>query len=173
MAKQKKEDKTTSEGVLNAFLPGLGKLISNLNDNSPALKQRFEETNKEIEKRIAAGGSRKPVIDYNIRVRTLAPEHDTTTSFKPFVKKGEQESYSSKPKPRDADVFDENDKIVVVIELPGVKKEDIDVKANDGIVEISAKEYQEKIKLPCKVTGKPSIKFKNGILELRFAKKGK
>lgn len=190
MAKEKKErDETTAEGVLDAFLPGIGRLISNLNDKSPALKQRLEETDKEIERRIAAGGSRsvrtpfsslevsktsrKPVIDYNIRVRTLAPEHDTTTSFKSFVKKGEQKSYSSKPKPRDADVFDENDKIVVIVELSGVKKEEIVVKINGSVVEISAKEYHERINLPCEVTGKPVIKFKNGILELRLAKKGK
>jgi len=179
MSKQKKEmDETTAEGVLGAFLPGIGRLISNLNDKSPVLKQRLEETNKEIERRIAAGGSKSPVIDYNVRVRTLAPEHDTTTSFrpssfKPSMKKREQESYSSKPKPRDADVFDEDDKIVVIVELHGIKKEEIEVKVNGNAVEISAKDHHEKINLPCEVAGKPVIKFKNGILEVRLAKKGK
>ncbi len=174
MARQKEEDdETASEGVLNAFLPGIGKLMSNLKGNSQAIKQRLEETDKEIERRIAAGGSRRPVIDYNVRVRTLVPENDTTTSFKPFVKKGEQESYSSKPKPRDADVFDEGDKIVIVVELQGVKKVDINIKTSEDAIEISTQEYYKKITLPCEVSGEPGIRFKNGILELRFAKKGR
>ncbi|GEM_PF-5461994 len=202
-------EETTAEGVLDAFLPGIGKIFSNLKNTSPAFKQRLEETDKEIERRIAAGGSsrsvrtsfsspivrsnrtmdhksdcrfvgldkhnssRRPVIDYNVRVRTLAPEHDTTTSFKPLMKKATESKVISKPKPRSADIFDEKDKIVLVIELPGVKKEDIKVKASGNIVEISAGEYNETIKLPSEVSGKPVIKFKNGILELRLAKKGK
>lgn len=170
---QLEKEETTAEGVLDAFLPGIGKIFSNLKNTSPAFKQRIEETDREIERRIAAGGSRRPVIDYNVRVRTLAPEHNSTTSFKPLMKKATESKVISKPKPRSADIFDEKDKIVLVIELPGVKKENIKVKASGNIVEISAGEYNETIKLPSEVSGKPVIKFKNGILELRLAKKGK
>lgn len=176
MGKGKKEEgakEGTAENVLNAFLPGLGGFISSLKKSSPEFKKRFEERNSEIEKRVAAGGSKRPVIDYNIRVRTLAPEHDTTASFRPSMKKRGQEPYSSKPKPRGADIFDEGDKIVVVMELPDVKKEDIKVEASGNIVEVSAKDYHEKIALPSEVSGKPVIKFKNGILELRLVKKGR
>lgn len=173
MAKEKKgknEEETTAEGVLGAFLPGLGKMISNLKNTSPSFKQRLEETDEEIERRIAAGGPRRPVIDCNVRVRTLAPEEDT--GFRPLVKKRGQGPCSSKPRPGGADIFDEKDKIVVVVELHGVKKEEINVEVNGDVVEISAREYKEKIKLPSKVSGKPVIKFKNGILELGLAKKG-
>lgn len=177
MGKEKKEkDETGAEGVLNTLLPGLGELVSTLKERSPALKQRLEETDKEIERRIATGGSKKPIIDYGMRVRSLVPEggdgHATfNSSFRPLVKKAQ-----ALPKPTQkakADVFDEKDAIIIIAELPNVKKEDITVKADDGNVEISAMEYYEKIRLPTEVAGKPTMKFKNGILELRFAKKGR
>lgn len=164
-------EETTTEGVLNAFFPGLGKMVSNLKNASPPLKQRIEENDKEMERRMASGGSKRPVIDYNLRIRTLVPENDTTTSFQPLVKKADAKIIP-KQKPAGADVFDEGNEIVVVVELRGMKKEEIEVKTDGAAVEISAKDYHERIDLPCEVAGKPAVKFKNGILELRLAKKG-
>jgi HSP20 family protein len=89
------------------------------------------------------------------------------------------------------DVFEEGDEVVVKAELPGISKEDIDVKVTDDVVTISGeKKKEEKIekknyyrmersygsftrsfRLPTEVqTEKASAKFKEGILEIRIPK---
>lgn len=89
------------------------------------------------------------------------------------------------------DVFEEEDEVVVKAELPGMSKEDIDVKVTDDVVTISGeKKKEEKIekknyyriersygsftrsfRLPTEVQAeKASAKFKEGILEIRIPK---
>jgi len=89
------------------------------------------------------------------------------------------------------DVFEEGDDVVVKAELPGMSKENIDVKVTDDIVTISGeKKKEEKVekknyyrmersygsftrsfRLPSEVqTGKATAKFKEGVLEIRIPK---
>ena len=89
------------------------------------------------------------------------------------------------------DVFEEGDGVVVKAELPGMSKEDIDVKVTDDIVTISGEKKKEKkiekknfyrmersygsfsrsFRLPTEVqTEKASAKFKEGVLEIRIPK---
>jgi HSP20 family protein len=89
------------------------------------------------------------------------------------------------------DIFTEGDIVVVKAELPGMKKEDIDVSLTEDTITISGeKKKEEKIEkkdyysfersygsfkrsfsLPSEVqTEKASAKFKNGVLEIRIPK---
>jgi HSP20 family protein len=89
------------------------------------------------------------------------------------------------------DVFEEGDEVVVKAELPGISKEDIDVKVTDDVVTISGeKKKEEKVekknyyriersygsftrsfRLPTEVQAeKASAKFKEGVLEIRIPK---
>ena len=89
------------------------------------------------------------------------------------------------------DIFTEGDNVVVKAELPGMKKEDIDVSLTEDTITISGeKKKEEKIEkkdyysfersygsfkrsfsLPSEVqTEKASAKFKNGVLEIRIPK---
>jgi HSP20 family protein len=76
-----------------------------------------------------------------------------------------------------ADVTTTDKEIKVVLEMPGVSKENIKVNAYDGSVEISTTEdaqrkYHETIELPSETdieTAKSS--YNNGILEITFKKK--
>ncbi|MEW6214882.1 MAG: Hsp20/alpha crystallin family protein [Nitrospirota bacterium] len=89
------------------------------------------------------------------------------------------------------DVFMEGDDVVVKAELPGMSKEDIDVKVTDDIITISGeKKKEEKVekkdyyklersygsftrsfRLPTEVqTEKAAAKFKDGVLEIRIPK---
>jgi HSP20 family protein len=89
------------------------------------------------------------------------------------------------------DIFEEGDNVVVKAELPGIRKEDIDVNMNDNTVSISGeKKKEEKVKrnnyyreersygtftrsfrLPTEVqTDKAKASFKEGILEIRIPK---
>jgi len=74
-----------------------------------------------------------------------------------------------------ADVFDEGDTIQVICELPGVEAEEIQVKAQGDIVEISAegkrRKYRKEILLGARVTLESLVtSYKNGILEISVRK---
>jgi len=89
------------------------------------------------------------------------------------------------------DLFTEEDDVVVKAELPGMKKEDIDVSVTDNTITVSGeKRKEEKVEkkdyyrlersygsfsrsfsLPAEVqTEKVTAKFKDGILEIRIPK---
>lgn len=74
------------------------------------------------------------------------------------------------------DVMEKDDAISVVAELPGVEKDDIDVRCDGRAVTITAKsekrQYSKEIPLPAEVLPKSGVaRYKNGILELTFKKK--
>ncbi len=89
------------------------------------------------------------------------------------------------------DIFEEGDNVVVKAELPGIKKEDIDVSMTDNVISISGeKKKEEKVerknyyreersygsftrsfRLPAEVqTDKAKASFKEGVLEIRIPK---
>ncbi|MGB9716586.1 MAG: Hsp20/alpha crystallin family protein [Thermodesulfovibrionales bacterium] len=89
------------------------------------------------------------------------------------------------------DVFEEGDDVVVKAELPGMSKEDIDVKVTDDLITISGEKKKEEkvekknyyrmersygsftrsLRLPTEVqTEKATAKFKDGVLEVRIPK---
>lgn len=89
------------------------------------------------------------------------------------------------------DLFTEGDDVVVKAELPGMKKEDIDVSVTDSTITVSGEKKQEEkvekkdyyrlersygsfsrsFSLPAEVqTEKVTAKFKDGILEIRIPK---
>lgn len=89
------------------------------------------------------------------------------------------------------DIFEEGDNVVVKAELPGIKKEDIDVSMTDNVISISGeKKREEKVerknyyreersygsftrsfRLPAEVqTDKAKASFKEGVLEIRILK---
>ncbi len=77
------------------------------------------------------------------------------------------------------DVIESGEMIRVIVELPGVKKEDIKLDAHERLLEIEvdneSKQFHEQIDLPCDVI-KNSVKatYKNGVLEIsmkRIARK--
>ncbi len=72
------------------------------------------------------------------------------------------------------DVMDFGDEIVVVAEMPGVKKEDIEISATERKLTIRAKPYGTTVNLPVEVIpDSAKATYSNGILEVRLPKKEK
>lgn len=73
------------------------------------------------------------------------------------------------------DIFDENDEVVVIAEMPGIEQDDINIDLKEDILEISAvgknRTYRKELLLPTKLL-KSNLqhKFTNGILEIRVKK---
>ena len=73
------------------------------------------------------------------------------------------------------DVFDENDEVVIIAEMPGIEESDIIIDLKDDILEISTKSrkksYRKELLLP--ITSDNQViknKYTNGILEIRIKK---
>ncbi len=131
------------------------------------MEKRFEEMEKRFE-------------DFSRRPFSLLP------SWWPRLRLPEIEEV-----PPSMDIFTEGDDVVVKAELPGMKKEDIDVSLTKDTISISGeKKKEEKVEkkdyyslersygsfkrlfsLPAEVqTEKASAKFKDGVLEIRIPK---
>ncbi len=73
------------------------------------------------------------------------------------------------------DVAEEDDEVVVVAELPGVEKEDIELNATERELVISVdtekRKYYKRLELPAEVDPKSAkASYRNGILEVRLKK---
>jgi HSP20 family protein len=81
-----------------------------------------------------------------------------------------EETQSSSDEPL-MDVLKEKDKVRVILELPGMHKEDIVVDATEGWLRITAdsehKKFSKDIELPCPIRKDSMLTtYKNGVLEI-------
>ncbi len=72
------------------------------------------------------------------------------------------------------DVFDEDDRLQVIVELPGVEEKDISLELKDSTLYLTAgkgeRKYKKEINLGIPVKGEPKKQYKNGILEINLVK---
>jgi HSP20 family protein len=129
---------------LDGLIPGLGKLVEGM-EESEAFQRKLEETDAEIERRMK-------------NVQGTAGDEMT------------------EPRSREvtADVFDEGDFLMVIAELPGVNKEDLEIEARKTELHLKAngidRRYDDRIALPCTVSGSFTWAYKNGVLKIKLEK---
>lgn len=93
-----------------------------------------------------------------------------------FGNKGKEGEISDEREPV-TDIINDKKEVVVICELPGVNKEDIRLKVNEGSMNIKVdtaeRKYNKTLKLPAKVDPKSTTaNYKNGVLEVRLKKIG-
>jgi len=73
------------------------------------------------------------------------------------------------------DINETDDEVVIIAEMPGVDKSEIKLNATEDTLEIRAENrYYKLVELPVKVMpDKAKASYKNGVLEVRLAKKEK
>ena len=74
------------------------------------------------------------------------------------------------------DVQEDDDTVRVIADLPGVQKDDIDLKCDGEMLTIGAhtdtRQYDEQVRLPTRVDEhSASATYNNGVLEISFEKK--
>jgi HSP20 family protein len=74
------------------------------------------------------------------------------------------------------DISTTNDQVIIVLEMPGVKKEDLKITASEDSIEVQStdtkRKYHKTIELPKEINIESAkSKFNNGILEIIFNKK--
>jgi len=75
------------------------------------------------------------------------------------------------------DVVQDGDEVIVTVELPGAKKDDIVLEGTDKALSIKVdtehKKYSRTVALPCEVSqDSAKAEYNNGILEVRLISKG-
>jgi HSP20 family protein len=152
--------KISFEGIFKG-LGGLIDMVHNLSDTEP------------IEKKGEIEGPEGLKGVYGFRVKTLAgkPVIDTFGNVKP-TSKGSTIEDVREPL---VDVFDEEDHVAIIAEMPGVEEEKIDIEVEGDVLRITAsnksRKYAKEVLLPCQVSPELIGKtYKNGMLEIKLAK---
>jgi HSP20 family protein len=159
---------------------GLGGLLSGLGNLIELVSEMAEEGKAEVTRtgEIRGKGGLKDVRGvYGFTVRVGLGGEPTVETFGNIKKTKEGPVVEEMREPL-VDVFDEQETIRVIAELPGVEPADIRVELRDDILTVTAegkeRKYTKEILLPAK--GKAdSLKtsHRNGILEVVLEKAGK
>ena len=165
---KEKDEVEIDFGVGRTSFGGLLKGLGTLVDLAERLREEGVERRGEI-KGLPNGA--KGV--YGFSIRTLA-DKPVIESFGNIRETAEGPVVEEVREPM-VDVFDEEDHVVVIAELPGVSEEGIKVEVAGDILNLTAsnagRKYAKEILLPSKV--KPASLehgYKNGILEIRLEK---
>jgi len=172
MTKQAKKSASGGRDVagLGGFLGGLGTLLEKLGE----LSEKGEEL-KESGEFQSKDGKVRGVYGFNIKVGL----GDEGLKVEPFGNLGKDEK-TGRPVVQEireplVDVFEEEDCVLVVAEMPGASDADCQVELKDDILMISAaggdKKYRKEVLLPASFTpDKMTHTCRNGVLEVRLAR---
>jgi len=170
------EEETTAEessageilkGVGNMF--GIGGLLKSV-EKLPEFQDRLKMVDSELRKKLKTTplkrtGEGTPYPGRGFRPRTHVRECPGVKRERPV------------PREREVDIFDEDDYVMVIIEVPGVDEKSIKVNLEKDKLTVSAdkagKKYHKEIILPCVPEGKITKTYKNGILEVKIIKNSK
>ncbi|MDA3831853.1 MAG: hypothetical protein PF495_00485 [Spirochaetales bacterium] len=172
---KKKENGKEEEGVAGEILKGIGKMIPGLGglfkglEKSPAFKERLKKIDEEVERNLKEAPLKRTEegkfkVEGKFEARHLAPD-------KPFMGK---EISPPMPQEQPPDIFDEEDHIKIIAEIPGVDGNDINLNLQGNKLTISVdildRKYHQELKLPCSPKGEVEKSYKNGILEVKIEK---
>ncbi|NHJ24280.1 MAG: Hsp20/alpha crystallin family protein [Candidatus Lokiarchaeota archaeon] len=163
-----KEFKRMFKGIYDEMIKNLPKHMQGL---SP------EDFKREFLKYSGKIGFKDPII-YGFKIN-MGPEGKPVIDSFGNVKK---EPYSGKPEVKKTrepliEVYEEGEQIIVIAEMPGIIKEDIELKATNRSLTISTKQgvagrnYFKEITLPANVNSDVAkARLTNGILEIKLKK---
>ncbi len=167
------EDRTVRGKVdigVGGILKGLGELVEKLGE--------LAETGAELSKTGEIHGSGKEVRGiYGFSVKVGLGEEGPR--IEPFgnIRRDEKSGRTEVQEVREpmVDVFEEDDHIQVLAELPGIAKQDVQIDLKDDVLTIAAergdKKYRKEVLLPRTVSKqKMQVTCNNGVLEIKFRK---
>jgi HSP20 family protein len=172
MAKRQSKKISTEEGVMgmSGFFGGLGTLLEKIGE--------LAETGGELQKTGEIRGKDdklRGVFGFNIKVGL----GDEGLKIEPFgnVRKDKETGRPVVHEVREpmVDVFDEQDHVLLVAEMPGVSETDVHIELKDDILTLSAArgdtKYSKEVLLPHAFTAaQMSHTCRNGILKVKLTK---
>lgn len=178
--KTEKTDRAREELKGLGDLPLVGGLFKGL-EKFVDLVEKVEEAGGEIKKKgeiKGLGGETKGIYGFSIRTGIgERPKIQTFGNIRPVKEreKAKPEFKITKIREPMVDVFDEKDHVLMVVELPGVTEESINLDLKGDILILEAgdekRKYSKEILLPAKVDfEKREVSFKNGVLGVKMKK---
>ena len=182
MAERKRpRSKKDEEGPEISLDLGLGGIFKGLGDFLDVVSKMAEEGEGEEVTRTGEfavkGGrvGRQPRGVYGFSVRTVKGIPRVEKFGNVRVRTPEEGPMVADVREPLVDVFDEDEEIVIVAEIPGVGGEDVKVEVRDDILHLETtgdRKYEKEVLLSGTVDPKSmQKKFTNGILELRLKRK--
>jgi len=169
MAKKEENDKVEIDfGMGKISFGGLFKGLGNLIDLASKLSEEGVERRGEIR-----GLPQGVKGVYGFSIRTLAGKPVVETFGN--IKETTQGPVVEEVREPIVDIFDEEERILVIAELPGVSEGQIKIEIAGDILSLAAsdkdRKYAKEILLPSKVKPQPvKSSYKNGILEITLEK---
>jgi HSP20 family protein len=170
---EKKKERTSQGGMesgLGGILKGLGDLVEKLGE--------LAESGQELSKTGEIRGPGKELRGiYGFKVKVGLGEEGP--SLEPFgnIRRDAKSGRTEVQEVREpmVDVFEEEDHLLVLAELPGIGKEDVAIELKDDVLTISAekgdKKYRKEVLLPRNVSKeKMQVSCNNGVLEIKCLK---
>lgn len=159
-------------GGLTGFLGGLTELVDKLGE--------LAEKGKELSGKgdlsdLGLGKQLKGVYGFNVKVGM----GDDKVKVEPFgnIKRDKQTGETIVHEVREpmVDIFDEDDHLLIVAEMPGIGSEDVTLEVKDDVLTITAekrdKKYQKEVLLPGSFPReKMELSCNNGMLEIKCLK---
>lgn len=117
------------------------------------------------------------VHGFNIHVGPDGKPHFSEFGNRSLKNSDGKKSFTEEREPL-TDVIESKDEVAVTVEIPGVEKQDIDLKATTDNLEIhvntAQRKYHKNVDLPCSVKPKTTkATYKNGVLDVSIKKKQK
>ena len=169
---EKRREKDTRgglEGGIGGILRGLGDLVEKLSD----LEQQGEVSKTGTIR--GSGEQVRGIYGFTVKVGL----GDQGPRIEPFgnIRRDASSGRTEVQEVREpmVDVFDEEEHLLVLAELPGISKEDVQIELEDDVLTIAAergdKKYRKEVLLPRSVPKeKMQVNCNNGVLEIRWAK---
>lgn len=171
MGKKKQEKQPAEEGfrALGGILGGLGGLLEKLGD----LAEKGEELRKSG---VVESKDKRVQGVYGFSIKLGMGEDGLTVEPFGNVRKDEETGKTVVDEIREplVDIFEEDDHVLVVAEMPGISQEDVKLELADDILTITAehgdKKYHKEVLLPAASTpDKMTQSCHNGVLEVKFS----
>ena len=111
---------------------------------------------------------------YGFTIKSAGSGNTKVETFGNIIKTSDGPKVNEEREPI-TDIFDENDELIIIAEMPGIEEDQIIIDLKGDILEISTKNthksYRKEMLLPLKVDiAKVKRKYTNGILEIRIKK---
>ena len=165
----------TGDAAFGGIFSGLAGLVEKLGE----LAEKGGELSRSGEFQGDAKGKEfKGVYGFSVKMG-IGKEGGSTFKVEPFgtVGKNDETGRSEVSEVREplVDVYDEDDHVLVVAELPGVSREELKVELADDILTLSAekgeRKYRKEVLLPAAVDkAKMTVNCHDGMAEIRIGK---
>ena len=168
------EGRTRPEAGIEVSLGGLFKGIGSLFDLVTKMAEEGREEYTQSGEAQALGGKLQGVYGFSVKmglggkpvIEQFGNIRETETG--PLVAETREPL---------VDVLDEDDRLLVIVELPGVDEKDIKLEVQEDILELTAetgdRKYVKEVLLPSAVdAASVQSSYRNGILEIRLKKEG-